>query len=625
MRETNFIKQNKDKWGKFEKVLNESKKDPEELSNLFMEVTDDLSYSRTFYPNRSVRAYLNNLAQRVFYDIYRNRKSRLKKFINFWKEDVPQIVFESKIDFLISLTVFSLAVIIGVFSSVMDADFPRVVLGDDYVEMTLRNIKEGKPMSVYKDPNQTMMFFQIAFNNLRVAFICFILGLSFGVGSIFFLLFNGIMLGAFQYLFFQHGVYFDSVLTIWLHGAIEICCIIIAGAAGIHLGKGLLFPGTFTRLQGLQLASRRALMIYLTIVPLIILAAFIESYITRYSDAPYVLRAILIILSFGFMFGYFVFYPYLKAKRGFTSNLKEVELPGLPNQKLEFKKIKNNGQILAESFSFYNKQLSKIGILSAIAAFAYTAFVISTRDSIVLTDNVDFFTTFFAPDIVYKNILQIVFVKDIGVQWFLNLLIIFFFSSFILFKLTTIEDKIKKSSDYLLKTLFATLAIAVLLNLLIGYNQNFYVGIFIPPFLILCLSIVYNENINFVAAFVKSFTYMFAGFHILGAYVIMFLLCTVFLFLTTSPLLGFFNYQIMSILPFTEADAKIFDLIFNCFVTSYALFAVFPIVFVTISLAQHSCREKNEANELFEYIDKITIKKKSYGMEREEADETILS
>jgi hypothetical protein len=117
MRETKFIEQNRDKWSKFEKILQDNKKDPEELSSLFMEVTDDLSYSRTFYPNRSVRVYLNNLAQKTFYSIYRNRKSRLKKFWEFWKDDVPQILFESRFDLLLSLLVFMLSVSIGVFSS----------------------------------------------------------------------------------------------------------------------------------------------------------------------------------------------------------------------------------------------------------------------------------------------------------------------------------------------------------------------------------------------------------------------------------------------------------------------------------------------------------------------------
>ena len=60
MRETSFIKQNKEKWKEFESILEKKDKDPDKLNDLFIQITDDLSYSRTFYPNRSVRVYLNN-------------------------------------------------------------------------------------------------------------------------------------------------------------------------------------------------------------------------------------------------------------------------------------------------------------------------------------------------------------------------------------------------------------------------------------------------------------------------------------------------------------------------------------------------------------------------------------
>jgi len=67
VRETNFIDQNKQKWNEFEKILQQSRRDPDKLSELFVQVTDDLSYSRTFYPNRSVKVYLNNLSQKIFF------------------------------------------------------------------------------------------------------------------------------------------------------------------------------------------------------------------------------------------------------------------------------------------------------------------------------------------------------------------------------------------------------------------------------------------------------------------------------------------------------------------------------------------------------------------------------
>ena len=90
MRETSFIKQNKEKWKEFEQILENKNKDPDKLNELFIQITDDLSYSRTFYPNRSVRVYLNNLAQRIFTSIYKNKKSR-KNLRTFSTQISPNI------------------------------------------------------------------------------------------------------------------------------------------------------------------------------------------------------------------------------------------------------------------------------------------------------------------------------------------------------------------------------------------------------------------------------------------------------------------------------------------------------------------------------------------------------
>ncbi|MEJ7659867.1 MAG: stage II sporulation protein M [Hymenobacter sp.] len=129
----------------------------------------------------------------------------------------------------------------------MMTDFVRVVLGDDYVNQTLANIRRGDPMAVYKSGGSRVMFLGIAGNNLFVALRTFAWGLTLGVGTLYSLFFNGVMLGAFQYFFYQQHVLLPSLLTIWIHGTLEIPGIVLAGGAGFILGGGLLFPGTYGR------------------------------------------------------------------------------------------------------------------------------------------------------------------------------------------------------------------------------------------------------------------------------------------------------------------------------------------------------------------------------------------
>src|ERR1700740_2740970 len=106
MKESLFIKQNTQKWNELEKHLQSDQKDPDKLSDLFIQVSDDLSYARTFYPNRSVRLYLNNLVQKVHSSIYKSRRSRWSDIVFFWKEELPKVVWESRKELTISFTVF---------------------------------------------------------------------------------------------------------------------------------------------------------------------------------------------------------------------------------------------------------------------------------------------------------------------------------------------------------------------------------------------------------------------------------------------------------------------------------------------------------------------------------------
>ena len=149
-----------------------------------------------------------------------------------------------------------------------------------------------------------------------------------------------------------------------MHGALEIPCIIIASAAGLTMGGGLVFPKTLTRMQSLQISARRGLLIMITIAPLILLAAFIESFITRYTDASYVIRGIVIVGSFAFIINYYIIYPYLKAKKGFSSFIGATKLPPLQESGLRYDQIKNSAQVFSDAFIFYRQHLKPAVIIS---------------------------------------------------------------------------------------------------------------------------------------------------------------------------------------------------------------------------------------------------------------------
>src|SRR5690606_4244934 len=119
---------------------------------------------------------------------------------------------------------------------------------------------------------QVSMFLQIAANNIYVSLLMFVSGIFISIGPVFMLLRNGIMLGSFQYFFFSKGLGAASLLVIWIHGTLEISAIVMAGAAGLVLGQGLLFPKTYTRLQAFKNSAKDGTKMALGIVPILIVA-----------------------------------------------------------------------------------------------------------------------------------------------------------------------------------------------------------------------------------------------------------------------------------------------------------------------------------------------------------------
>jgi uncharacterized membrane protein SpoIIM required for sporulation len=316
LREVAFLKKNAEKWKEVEDFLSSKEKvDPDKLADLFIELTDDLSYSRTFYPDSKTTQYLNSLAAKIHQSIYKSKKERKERFIRFWKYEAPLIFYKHRREIFISLTIFVVAMLIGIVSSAGDSGFVRLIMGDSYVNMTLENIDKGDPMAVYKQMNGIDMFLGITFNNIRVSFIAFMFGLLISFGTAWILLSNGIMLGAFQYFFYIHGLLLESVLVIWIHGTLEISSIIVAGCAGITLGNSILFPGTYSRKQSFMIGAKEGLKMIVSLIPIFITAGFLEAFVTRHTGMPVILSLTIILGSLTFVIWYFFVYPLILAKK----------------------------------------------------------------------------------------------------------------------------------------------------------------------------------------------------------------------------------------------------------------------------------------------------------------------
>ena len=312
MRETVFLRLNEARWQQYE---SQPTTGPEELARRYVELTDDLSYARTFYPDSATTAYLNGLTGKLHQTLYKNKTQERGRFADFWLQELPLLVARHHRELLGVLLFFLLCVFIGALSAAYDDTFVRVVLGDQYVNQTLANIAKGDPMAVYKGDDESLMFLQITLNNVKVSLYAFAGGITGGLFTLFMLFRNGVMLGSFQFFFHQHGLLLPSVLTIWIHGTLEISAIVLAGGAGWVMAHSLLFPGTYSRRDSLRRGARDGMKLVIGLVPVFVVAGFLEGFVTRHTEMPLYASLGIIGTSATFILGYFVVYPWWLSKK----------------------------------------------------------------------------------------------------------------------------------------------------------------------------------------------------------------------------------------------------------------------------------------------------------------------
>lgn len=317
MKESAFVNRNKQRWEQFEHaVRNPRDVSPDELARLFIQITDDLSFARTKYPDSRTTKYLNALASKIHLNIYKNKREDKNRFVTFWKYEVPQAMYESRRALAYSLIIFIVGALVGLVSALNDDTFVRLIMGDDYINMTLENIRQGKPTGVYGSLDETNMFFYITWNNILVSFYLFANGIFTSIGAGYYLLRNAVMVGSFIGFFSSQQLLSHAFPVIMLHGTIELSALVISGAAGIVLGNSMLFPGTFSRLESLKIGAKRGLKIMVGLAPFFVMAGFIESVITRYEYMHWILKTVIILASAFLMIYYFVIYPTLLYRDG---------------------------------------------------------------------------------------------------------------------------------------------------------------------------------------------------------------------------------------------------------------------------------------------------------------------
>jgi uncharacterized membrane protein SpoIIM required for sporulation len=608
VKETAFIQQNKKKWARFEKLSGNKNNDPDEVSELFTEITEDLSYARTFYPRRSVRVYLNQLAQGVFTSLYKQRKQPIGNFAKYWTETVPLEMYRARYILLTSFLFFLLAAGIGILSQHFDADFVRVILGDEYVESTERRIAAGNPMGVYGTMEEGSMFWQITVNNIRVAFMVFAAGITFTILSYFLLLYNGVMLGSFQWWFKSKGLLLTSFLAVWIHGAFEISSIVIAGAAGITVGNGLIFPKSYTRLQSLVFSAKRGLVIMLSLIPFFIIAGFLESYVTRhYQSIPDVVKALIILVSFTIMILYYVIYPHFVAKRH-PEKIEVKEIPRyIQKRPVEWFKIRNVGETFTDTFYIFVQKISHLSRIFFGVIFPLTLILCAV---IYLFE----YRRFDYTDMSWYENLGTLFGTGRDFRFYKLfvwplLLALLIGAVYFVTQDDSEETLISNYFKFILKPFIWLYLFSAAIFAFLIFSPGFLIFVlaFVSPFLLLIPVIIIKEKKNFFTAFGRCFSLGKNSYgDALGSILVFSLITVIFFFFLKNPLTGGFLDLIVTIVrEFTITVTDHYNIILSLvssLIYLLFIFFMFCLVFFSIILCYYNAAEKETATSLYDRL-----------------------
>ena len=293
-------------WSELEELLNRTRRrgaknmstiQLNRLGYLYRRITSDLAVARRDFPDDRCVTYLNALASRAHASIYQTSPLKRNTIRHFFRFGFPTL-FRRNLRFVV--TAFLLFVIgfgTAYWIALAKPAFAEKLAPQHIVE----TIRAEKMWTNIPALQRNLAASFIMTNNIRVAFLAFASGITFMVGTVYILAFNGVHLGVISGLCHVHGLALPLWEFVSPHGYIEFTTIFIAGGAGLKMGYALIAPTQFTRKRTLTDAAKTAVQLIGGCVALLIIAGVIEGFVSP-SSLPSIVK-----IGFGFATGVLLF------------------------------------------------------------------------------------------------------------------------------------------------------------------------------------------------------------------------------------------------------------------------------------------------------------------------------
>jgi uncharacterized membrane protein SpoIIM required for sporulation len=306
-----WLEKRKPHWDKLEKLLDQSAKgglkslsrsDLQELSLAYRQIAADLAAIREDPASVHFARYINQLLVRAHNTIYSGRRASPKALFSFFWDTYPAAFRRNLKHCILATLIFAAAGLVGAILTYQNPDFKAKLLGPQMVdtiqkrEMWTHSIVGIKPLASSA----------IMTNNMSVGFTTFALGITAGLGTIYMMAFNGLLIGVIGMACWLPGMSLQLWSFVAPHGVLELPAIFIAGGAGLRIAQGLLFPGVLSRKDSLAKAGQEAVQLLLGTIPILIIAGLIEAFVSPTALAvtlKFSMAAALFVLLNVYLFG----------------------------------------------------------------------------------------------------------------------------------------------------------------------------------------------------------------------------------------------------------------------------------------------------------------------------------
>lgn len=276
------------------KLKNHAQQPPggERIAELYRHACEHLALARArAYPTH-ITDRLDQLTADAHQVIYQRREFGVGRLRRMFAVEFPRAVREHALYVWIATAVFVLpTIILGVLVYHQPDLILSVVDAETAASFEQMYSDSADSIGRTRDANSDWMMFGFYIrNNIGVAFQCFASGLFAGVGSLFFLAFNGAYGGAIGGYLTERGLSSTFYSFIATHAAFELTAIALSGAAGLRIGHAMLAPGRRTRTQALVVAARESIVIVYGVTAMLLIAAGVEAFWSSARWVPNVVK-----------------------------------------------------------------------------------------------------------------------------------------------------------------------------------------------------------------------------------------------------------------------------------------------------------------------------------------------